>query len=336
MFDFSSFLNLPLIFISLLAFVIFLYVLLDGFDLGVGIIFPFAPSDQCRNKMMNSIVPFWDGNETWLVFGGMGLFASFPAAYSIIMPAFYMPIIIMLLGLIFRGVAFEFRFKAESVFEQKIWDYSFHFGSLIAAFAQGLMLGCFIEGFHCDDQGCSVIFSAFSCMVGVAVVFGYALLGSTWLVMKTHGVTQKWARSVGCYCTVFVALFVALFSLWTPFLNENIRQRWFLNDNIFYLMPIPLITLAVFYFLIRSLVNKNEKRPFVLTILLFILGYVGIAVSLFPYIIPYYGPFFSLAATPQSLSFLLVAIVIILPVILGYTFYSYYVFRGKSSHEKMY
>ena len=193
MFNLAPYLDLPLIFVGILALAIFLYVLLDGFDLGIGILFPFAPSKECRDKMMNSVVPFWDGNETWLVLGGMGLFAAFPVAYSIIMPAFYIPIILMLLGLIFRGVAFEFRPKAESEIEHKIWDYSFHFGSLIAAFAQGVMLGCFIQGFYCDGRSCQTWFSAFSFMVGVALVFGYALLGSTWMIMKTHGRTQEWA-----------------------------------------------------------------------------------------------------------------------------------------------
>ncbi len=336
MFNLAPYLDLPLIFVSILALAIFLYVFLDGFDLGIGILFPFAPSKECRDKMMNSVAPFWDGNETWLVLGGMGLFAAFPVAYSIIMPAFYIPIILMLLGLIFRGVAFEFRPKAESEFEHKIWDYSFHFGSLTAAFAQGVMLGCFIQGFYCDGRSCQTWFSAFSFMVGVALVFGYALLGSTWMIMKTHGKTQAWARRITYYIAAFVAFFIVAVSAWTPFLNQQIMLRWFSQPDIFYLAPIPLLTLTTFFFLARSLLNKKEKQPFFLTIFLFILCYIGIAVTLFPYIIPYQVSFDRLAAAPESLSFLFVGMAITLPVILGYTIYSYYVFRGKSSHEKMY
>ncbi len=334
MLDFSAFLNLPLIFAGVLALAIFLYVLLDGFDLGVGIIFPFAPSDECRSKMMNSVVPFWDGNETWLVLGGGGLLAAFPFAYSIIMPTFYIPIILMLLGLIFRGVAFEFHSKAESKNEQKIWDYSFHFGSLIAAFFQGVILGSFIQGVDASNTWNWI--SAFSLMTGVAMIFGYALIGSTWLIMKTHGKTQDWARHVACYVLAFVAFFIALVSLWTPFLHEQIFARWFSAPNIFYLGVIPILTFGTLIFLIKSLLAKKEAQPFFLTIFLFVLCYVGLAVTLFPYVIPYQATFDNAAASPQSLSFLFVGVATILPVILCYTAFSYWVFRGKASHEKMY
>ncbi len=336
MFDLSPFLNLPLIFGCILALAIFLYVLLDGFDLGVGILFPFAPSDECRSKMMNSIAPFWDGNETWLVLGGGGLFAAFPLAYSIIMPTFYIPIILMLLGLIFRGVALEFRSKAEFKNEQKIWDYSFHFGSLIAAFFQGVMLGSFIQGLENSAGNSWGWLNAFSLMTGVAMIFGYALIGSTWLIMKTHGKTQDWARRVAFYVLAFVAFFTALVSGWTPFLNEEIFVRWFSKPNIFYLALIPFLTILTFVFLIKSLLAKKEIQPFCLTIFLFILCYAGLAISLFPYIAPYQLSFTEAAAAPTSLSFLFVGVAIILPIILCYTAFSYYVFRGKSSHEKMY
>jgi cytochrome d ubiquinol oxidase subunit II len=334
MLDFSGFLNLPLIFGGVLALAIFLYVLLDGFDLGVGILFPFAPSDECRSKMMNSVAPFWDGNETWLVLGGGGLLAAFPLAYSIIMPTFYIPIILMLLGLIFRGVAFEFRFKTTSRNEQKIWDYSFHFGSLIAAFFQGVMLGSFIQGVDAGNRWNWL--NAFSLMTGIAMIFGYALIGSTWLIMKTHGKTQDWARHVAYYVLTFVAFFIALVSIWTPFLNEQISDRWFAVPNIFYLAVIPVLTFVTLICLIRSLLAKKEVQPFCLTIFLFVLCYAGLAVTLFPYAIPYQVTFENAAASPQSLSFLFVGVAIILPVILCYTAFSYWVFRGKASHEKMY
>ena len=193
MFSFESFLDLPLVWYSLIGTAILMYILLDGFDLGVGILFPFAPSDQCRDRMMNSIAPFWDGNETWLVLGGGGLFAAFPLAYAILMPAFYIPIILMLLGLIFRGVAFEFRFKATGK-SRRIWDYSFHFGSLVATFMQGMVLGTFVHGIAVDGRnfggGAFDWLNAFSVMTGAALVTGYALLGATWTIMKTEADTQ--------------------------------------------------------------------------------------------------------------------------------------------------
>lgn len=340
MFDFSQFLNLPIIFGFVIGFAIFMYVLLDGFDLGVGILFPFAPTHACRNKMMNSIAPFWDGNETWLVMGGGGLFAAFPLAFALIMPAFYIPVILMLLGLIFRGVAFEFRFKAASENEQKIWDYSFHFGSLIATFFQGVMLGAFVEGliFSRENYLGSAFswISAFSMTTGVALIFGYALLGSTWLIMKSDDQTQSWARRVAFYVFIFVGFFIALISLWTPFLNEKIFLRWFLIPNIFYLLPVPLLTISAFVYLSKSLKDKKEKAPFFTVIAIFALCYFGLAVSLFPYIVPYQITFEQAAASTKSLSFLLVGVGITLPMILAYTAYAYHVFRGKATHEKMY
>ncbi len=334
MFDFSPFLNLPLIFAIIIAFAIFMYVLLDGFDLGVGILFPLAPTDDCRHKMMNSIAPFWDGNETWLVLGGGGLFAAFPLAYANIMPAFYLPIIFMLLGLIFRGIAFEFRFKSHSAFEQKIWDYSFHFGSLIATFFQGVILGSFIQGNILS--GSLQWLSAFSLICGIAMIAGYALLGSTWLIMKTHDLTQNWARKISFYILVIVAFFIALVSLWTPFLNAEIFNRWFAYKNIFYLMPIPLATIFSFIYLIFALKKNYETTPFFITIFIFILCYLGLAISLFPYAVPFRLTFEQAAATSTSLSLLLVGVTLILPVILAYTVYSYYVFRGKAKSDSLY
>lgn len=339
MFNFAPFLDLPLIWGGIIATAIFLYVLLDGFDLGVGILFPFAPSDDCRHKMMNSIAPFWDGNETWLVLGGGGLFAAFPLAYAILMPAFYIPIILMLLGLIFRGVAFEFRFKAKQG-TQKIWDYSFHFGSLIASFFQGLILGSYVEGIIIQGRsfagGSFDWLSSFSIMTGVAVIFGYALLGSTWTIMKTEDKTQAWARKVTFYVLIYVALFMGLVSLWVPFLNDEIFKRWFSLPNLAYLSPIPLLTASCFISLYLSLVKKRDVAPFLLSISLFVLGYLGLAVSLWPWIVPYKVSLWQAAADPKSLSLMLVGVVIFLPFVLGYTGYLYYVFRGKSSHQEWY
>lgn len=340
MFDFSSAIDLPLIWSVLIATAIFLYVLLDGFDLGIGILFPFAPSDKCRDRMMNSIAPFWDGNETWLVLGGGGLFAAFPLAYSVLMPAFYIPIIMMLLGLILRGVAFEFRFKAHGK-SRRIWDYAFHYGSLSAAFCQGMILGAFVQGVELDGRNFSGgpfdWATGFSLMTGIAVVFGYALLGSTWLVMKTEDVTMEWARKVASYVLGFVGIFMGLVSIAMPFLNPQIKSFWFSTPNIYYLVPIPLITAALFVMVWRDLHRrKREYRPFLASIGIFLMGYLGLGISIFPWIIPFQYTIWDAAASGPGLSLMLCGVAPLLPLILGYTGYCYYVFRGKSSHEHMY
>lgn len=339
MFDFSSTIDLPLIWAMLIALAVFLYVLLDGFDLGIGILFPFAPSDKCRDRMMNSVAPFWDGNETWLVLGGGGLFAAFPLAYSILMPAFYIPIIVMLLGLILRGVAFEFRFKADT--SRKLWDIAFHFGSLSAAFAQGLILGAFVQGVEVTGRhftgGPFDWATGFSVMTGIAVVCGYALLGSTWLVMKTEDVTQTWARKAASYVLALVGIGMALVSLTMPFLNERIRLFWFDEPNIYYLLPMPLMTAALFIQIWRDLHKaKAEYRPFLFSILVFSMGYLGLALSIFPWMIPFHYDLWQAASSGPSLSLMLVGVAPLLPIILGYTGYCYYLFRGKTSHEPMY
>ena len=312
-----------------------MYVILDGFDLGIGILFPYAPTGQCRDKMMNSVAPFWDGNETWLVLGGGGMLAAFPLAFSIILPNFYIPIILMLMGLIFRGVAFEFRFKAEGKREEKIWNYSFHFGSLIATFFQGVMLGAYIKGDVFDNSNFAW-FSGFSVFCGVALIFGYALLGSTWLIIKTHDRTQIWARKVAFYLLFIVGIFVALVSIITPILREEIFARWFSLPNIFYFAAIPFFTIAAFILMLSALISKHEKLPFICAIAIFILCYLGLAVSLYPYMIPYQVTYAGAAASGPSLSLTLIGVVITLPAILAYTFYSYHIFRGKVSHEHLY
>ena len=341
MFDFSSLIDLPLIWGVLIATAIFLYVLLDGFDLGIGILFPFAPSDKCRDRMMNSIAPFWDGNETWLVLGGGGLFAAFPLAYAVLFPAFYIPLICMLLGLILRGVAFEFRFKSGEGMSRRLWDYSFHFGSLGAAFCQGLILGAFVQGVQVTGRNFSGgpfdWATGFSVMTGIAVVFGYALLGSTWLVMKTEDVTMEWARKVASYVLSFVGIFMALVSITMPFMNAQIKTFWFSTPNIYYLLPIPLITATLFAMVWRDLHRqKREYRPFLASIGIFLMGYLGLGLSLFPWLIPYHYTIWDAAASGPGLSLMLCGVVPLLPLILGYTGYCYYIFRGKSSHEHMY
>ncbi len=337
MFSFAGYIDLPLIWAGLIGTAVLLYVLLDGFDLGLGILFPFAPSDKCRDKMMNSVAPFWDGNETWLVLGGGGLFAAFPLAYSIVMPAMYIPVILMLLCLIFRGVAFEFRFKADT--SRALWDNAFHFGSLGAAMMQGMILGGIVQGITVEDRSFAGHafdwLSGFSIMTGLGVVSGYILLGATWLVMKTDGELQDWASRAAKYILIFVALFMGLVSLWVPQLDNDIHARWF--DNLFYpLLPIPVITTALFALLIFSLRAGREILPFICSILLFVMGFIGLAVSLWPFAVPYDVTIWSAAAAPESLSLMLVGVVIMLPVILGYTGYCYYIFRGKVSDEHTY
>ena len=339
MFSFENFVDLPLIWYGLIATAIFLYVLLDGFDLGVGILFPFAPSDQCRDRMMNSIAPFWDGNETWLVLASSGLFAAFPLAYAVIMPALYIPVIIMLLGLIFRGVAFEFRFKATGKF-RRIWDDAFHFGSLLAAFMQGMIIGAIVQGIKVEGRsfagGAFDWLNAYSVMTGAAVVFGYALLGATWLVMKTDNETQDWARKCASYVIGYVAIFLAIVSISMPIMNAEIRTLWFSLPNFFFLLPIPVASLVLLIAIWRDLHAGREYRPFFLSFGVFLTGYLGIAISTWPHVVPFEITFRQAAAAPESQSLLLIGTVIMLPLVLTYTGYCYYIFRGKASHESAY
>lgn len=339
MFSFEAFLDLPLIWYGLIGTALFLYVLLDGFDLGLGILFPFAPSDKCRDRMMNSIAPFWDGNETWLVLGGGGLFAAFPLAYAILMPAFYIPVILMLLGLIFRGVAFEFRFKASGR-SRRIWDYAFHFGSLAASFMQGMILGAFVRGVEIEGRsfsgGAFDWLNAYSVMTGVAVVFGYALLGATWLVMKTDGITQDWARKCASYVLGYVGLFLGIVSISMPMMNADVRALWFSLPNLFYLLPVPLLTAALFVMIWRDLHRGREVRPFLMSIGVFLMGYIGLGISLWPWLVPFQITFRQAAAAPTSQSLLIVGTAIMLPLVLTYTAFCYYLFRGKASHESAY
>jgi cytochrome bd ubiquinol oxidase subunit II len=338
MFSFESFVDLPLVWFGLIGVAIFLYVLLDGFDLGVGILFPFAPTDQCRDRMMNSIAPFWDGNETWLVLGGGGLFAAFPLAYAILMPALYMPVIFMLLGLIFRGVAFEFRFKATR--SRRVWDYAFHFGSLAATFMQGMILGAFVQGVKVEGRsfagGAFDWLNAYSVMTGMALVFGYALLGGTWLVMKTDGITQGWARKCAAYVLGYVGLFLGIVSVSMPMMNAEVKTLWFSLPNFLYLLPIPVLTACFFMMIWRDLHRGREARPFFLSLGVFLMGYIGLAFSLWPWLVPFAVTFRQASAAAASQSLLLIGTAIMLPVVLTYTAFCYYLFRGKASHEGYY
>lgn len=307
------------------------YVILDGFDLGVGILYGFAPDTQSRNLVMNSIAPIWDGNETWLVLGGVGLLAAFPLAFAIIIPAVYFPILVMLLALVFRGVAFEFRLRDAE--HRTFWDHGFCYGSAVATFSQGLVLGSFIQGFEVEGRhftGSSWDFlTPFSVLAGVALLFGYSLLGAGWLVLKTEGELQSWARSLGRWCLVGVVLAVGIVSIWTPVMNAGIAARWFSWPNIAFFSPVPVITALLAITAWRSLNRQTEIAPFASAIGLFLMAYLGIAISLWPMIVPYHYSLWQAASAESTQAFLAVGTLTLLPVILMYTAWSYWVFRGK-------
>ncbi|HEY8696520.1 MAG TPA: cytochrome d ubiquinol oxidase subunit II [Rhizomicrobium sp.] len=317
---------------AILAAGVFLYVLLDGFDLGVGILYRFAPDTNARNLLMNSIAPVWDGNETWLVLGGVALLAAFPLAFAIIMPAVYFPVAIMLLALAFRGVAFEFRFRDTE--RRTFWDHAFTNGSLVATFAQGIVLGAFIQGFQVEGRhftGSSLdCFTPFSLFTGAALVFGYGLLGAGWLILKTEGELQSLARRWGRWCFLGTLIAVGIVSLWTPLMDHEIAQRWFAWPNILFLAPVPVVTALLAWLEWRSLNNPQaEFAPFLWAILLFVMSYLGIAISLWPMIVPHRYTLWQAASSPDTQAFMLVGTVFLLPVILMYTAWSYWVFRGK-------
>ena len=324
-------LDLVPIWTTILAIGVFLYVALDGFDLGVGMLYNFAPDRSARDLVMNSIAPIWDGNETWLILGSVGLLAAFPVAFAIIIPAVYFPILLMLLALIFRGLAFEFRYRDAE--HRTFWDHGFAAGSALAAFAQGVVLGSFIQGFHVEGRqflGSSLdCFTPFSIFAGIGLMFGYALLGAGWLVIKTEGALQAWARALGRRCLIGTTLAIAAVSLWTPLVDAHIAARWFSFPNIVWFAPVPLITGGLIWYAWRSLGNRSEHAPFIAALGLFVMSYLGIAISLFPMIVPGHFTLRQAAASPSTQAFLLIGTLFLLPVILFYTAWSYWVFRGK-------
>ena len=323
--------DLTLVWAGILGFAVFMYVLMDGFDLGVGILFPFAPTDRDRDLMMNSVAPIWDGNETWLVLGGAGLLAAFPLAYAILLPALYLPLLLMLIALIFRGVAFEFRYKART--SRWLWDRAFNLGSLGASVAQGLVLGAFVGGFAVEGDefagGALDWLTPFSLFCSLALVAGYALLGATWLIFKTDGHLQVWARRAAQRLLLTVLGAIAVVSLWTPLLNDAIWQRWFAWPNIALLSPVPVLTLLVAAICWRTIGRRAEATPFLCSMALFLLAYGGLAVSLWPKIVPPDITLWEAASAPETQAFLLVGAAVLLPATVIYTAYSYYVFRGK-------
>src|SRR5690242_8182895 len=282
-------LDLVPIWTILLALAVFYYVVFDGFDLGVGMLYGFTSNDFQRSIVMNSVAPIWDGNETWLVFGGLGLLAAFPLAFAIIIPAVYFPILIMLLALVFRGVAFEFRFRRSGL--RRFWDRAFCGGSIVATFAQGVVLGAFIQGFKIDGRhfaGTSFDWvTPFALLTGLALMFGYGLLGAGWLVLKTEGDLQDWARRAARICLVGVLVAIVAVSIWTPLVNAEIARRWFSWPNIAFLSPVPIITALIAIGEWYALHRRQELTPFLGAVGLFLMSFVGIAISLWPMIVPY-------------------------------------------------
>ena len=327
--------DLPTLWAFILAFAVFAYVVLDGFDLGIGILFPALPRGSERDRAMNSVAPVWDGNETWLVLGGGGLLAAFPLAYAIVLPALYAPIIAMLLALIFRGVAFEFRWRDPG--HQKFWDVSFAGGSTIAALAQGITLGALLQGITVEGRayagGWWDWLSPFSILTGVSVVIGYALLGSTWLIMKTEGALQDKAFRFARLAGIGTIVCIVAVSAATPFLEESYYQRWFAWPNVLFAAQVPLLVAIVAVALAFSLRARRERLPFLLALALFGLSMVGLGISIFPEIVPGQVTIHEAAAPESSLVFMLVGGAILIPIIIAYTAYAYWIFRGKVGHE---
>lgn len=330
--------DLPTIWAGLLAVAIFIYVILDGFDLGIGLVFPFLDTDGCRDVAMNSVAPVWDGNETWLVLGGGGLLAAFPLAYAIVLPALYAPFIVMILALVFRGVAFEYRWRDKA--HEKTWDRSFFFGSLLATFTQGIVLGAFVQGIEVEGRayagGWWDWLTPFSLMCGVALTAGYALLGSTWLVMKSEGILREKAYSIAKPMALATLIFMGIVSLWTPFLSPEIAERWFTFPQLLFVLPVPTLVFILAAVLGWGLTKRRDNIPFLATIGIFLLCFIGLGIGITPYIVPRAVTIAEAAAPDKSLMFMLVGALILLPMILAYTAYSYWVFRGKVDPEAGY
>ncbi|MBD8616439.1 cytochrome d ubiquinol oxidase subunit II [Pseudomonas rhizosphaerae] len=331
--------DLPFIWAVIIVFGIMMYVIMDGFDLGIGILFPFMKDEGDRDVMMNTVAPVWDGNETWLVLGGAALFGAFPLAYSVVLSALYLPLILMLMGLIFRGVAFEFRFKATAA-KRHVWDKAFIGGSLTATFFQGVALGAYIDGIPVVGRnyagGGLDWLTPFSLFCGLALIVAYALLGCTWLIMKTEGSLQQAMHKLAPPLTYGLLIVTGIVSIWTPLAHGDIATRWFSTPNLFYFLPVPILVLATVIGLLRSVKRNAHYTPFLLTLLLVFLGYSGLGISLWPNIIPPSISIWEASSPPQSQGFILVGTLFIIPIILVYTFWSYYVFRGKVTHEDGY
>jgi cytochrome d ubiquinol oxidase subunit II len=327
--------DLTTIWAFIIAFAVFAYVVMDGFDLGIGILFPALKVGEGRNRAMNSIAPVWDGNETWLVMGGGGLMAAFPLAYAVILPATYPLIIAMLLGLVFRGVAFEFRHRDER--HRPFWDFAFFAGSLVAALSQGMVLGAILQGIEVADRAYAGSWwdwlTPYSLLTGLGVVAGYALLGACWMIWKLEGDVQDKAYRLARRTGIATLALMATVSAYNLVLLPQYRERWLEMPNILFASQVPLLTAIIAGFLFYGLRKRWELAPFLLALALFLLGMIGLGVTIWPYVVPDALTIWDTAAPESSQVFMLVGVVFILPQILGYTAWSYWVFRGKVGAE---
>lgn len=323
--------DLSLIWIVIIAIGVFIYVVLDGFDLGIGILFPFIKDQQERDVMMNTVAPVWDGNETWMVLGGAGLFAAFPMVYSAVLSALYLPIILMVIALIFRGVAFEFRFKANRT--KYLWDAAFIGGSVLSSFLQGVILGAYIQGIHVIDGryagGGLDWLTPFSVFTGFGVIIVYAALGCGWLIMKTEMQLQtSMYRLMPKLIMTLLLVFIAV-SVYTPLAHPVIAARWFNAHKLLYFSPVPILVVVFTYLTIKACQKQQESMPFLYTLALVFLAYTGFLISIFPYVIPPSITIWEAAAPANSQLFALIGALILIPIIIIYTIMAYWVFRDK-------
>lgn len=323
--------DLSLIWIVIIAIGVFIYVVLDGFDLGIGILFPFIKSQQERDVMMNTVAPVWDGNETWMVLGGAGLFAAFPMVYSAVLSALYLPIILMVIALIFRGVAFEFRFKANRT--KHLWDKAFISGSFCSSFLQGVILGAYIQGIQIVDGryagGGLDWLTPFSLFTGLGVVIVYAALGCGWLILKTdQHLQQQMYKLMPKFMLALFIIFVVV-SIYTPMAHPRIAERWFTQPQLLYFSPVPILVVVFSYLTIQACRKQQESTPFLYTLALVFLAYTGFLISIFPYVIPPSITIWDAAAPANSQLFALIGALILIPIIIMYTILSYWVFRDK-------
>lgn len=327
--------DLTVIWAFIIAFAVFAYVVMDGFDLGIGILFPTFEVGRERDRAMNSIAPVWDGNETWLVLGGGGLFAAFPLAYAVILPATYPLIIAMLLGLVFRGVAFEYRWRDPA--HRRLWDAAFTGGSLVAAMSQGMTLGALLQGIEVSGRAYDGSWfdwlTPYTLLCGLGVVAGYALLGSTWLVWKLDGEGQAHARKLALRSAIATLALMGAVSLYNIFLNVDYADRWLTAPEIYFAAPVPILTAIIALSMIQAIRKDRNSKPFWLSIALFFFGMAGLGVTMWPYVVPPGVTIWDAAAPERSQIFMLVGVAITMPLIIAYTAWAYWVFRGKVSDE---
>lgn len=326
---------LPFIWCGIIAFGVIMYVILGGFDLGIGIMSIFFKSEDDRDLMVSSILPVWDGNQTWLVFGGAALYGAFPAAFSAILPILYIPLLIMVIALLFRGVAFEFRLKA--IRTKRLWEICFFLGSIFATLSQGLILGTFVSGFTLPttEKMASIDqwFNPFGMACAIALVFGYALLGANYLIIKTVGSLQEKSFKVSSYLQYFILAGFVMVSIWSPFLDPSIKARWFNPDYMDYLGILPFLAGCFLFAHWYSLKRKYETPPFWCVIGMFLMAYLGFIISTYPYIVPRVMTYMDAATDNSTLLFMLVGACIMLPPLLYYTLYSYKIFAGKVTEK---